>query len=160
MIYYVLILCLDLYLILLFKFILVVSSSFKSILSFSLLSTIPLIGYVKLVFLPPVFVACIHFCYCCCWSLFTFLDPVATQVIYLHLKIWIWEPPMRENIQCCLSGSLLSHKISSFLVLPNFLKILWFYFFTAEEYSIVYIYNIFIIHPLDQLKDIKVAFIS
>lgn len=33
-------------------------------------------------------------------------------------------------------------------------------FFTAEEYSIVYIYNIFIIHPLDQLKDIKVAFIS
>lgn len=148
------------YLILLFKFILVVSSSFESILSFSLLSTIPLIGYVKLVFLHLVVVTCIHFCYYCCWSLFTFLDSAATQVIYLYLKIWIWEPPMRENIQCCFSGSLLPHKISSFLVLPNFLKISWFQFFTAEEYSKVYIYNIFIIHPLDQLKDIKVVFIS
>lgn len=111
------------YLILLFKFILVVNSSFESILSFSLMSIIPLIGYIKLVFLHLV-VTCIHFCYCCCWSLFTFLDSAATQVIYLHLKIWIWEPPMRKDIQYCLSWFLLPHKIASFLDLPNFLKIL------------------------------------
>lgn len=116
------------YLILLFKFILV-SSSFESILTFSWLSTIPLIGYIKHVFLHLVVVPCIHFCYCCCWSLFTFLDSAVTQVIYLHLKIWIWEPPVRESIRYCLSWSLLPHKISSFLVLPNFLKSSWFHIF-------------------------------
>lgn len=45
-----------------------------------------------------------------------------------------------------LSGYELSQPVSLFLVVPIYLWVSWFYFLTTEQYSIVYIYHIFIIH--------------
>jgi hypothetical protein len=62
------------------------------------------------------------------------------------MKIWSKKHQVGKTCNICLSGSGFPELIQSLLVLSISLQILWFHFLTDKNYSIVYMYHIFVIH--------------
>lgn len=78
------------------------------------------------------------------WPLFTFLTSSVLPVLCSHLEMRNWEPQVRENMRCWVSsGSGLHHSIQYFLLPTVYLKVS--FFFRAEWYSIVQMYDILIV---------------
>lgn len=82
-------------------------------------------------------------------SLFTLLLSMVLQVIYSHLKIWIWDPQQNRTWDICLSKSMLLYFIEYVQVPLIYLQIWSFhysFFLTDVQNTIVYRHHIFIIH--------------
>lgn len=96
------------------------------------------------------FVSCYSHLYCSLSPNHLYNSPFFTSLIF---AVTVGSDDLElgashETYDICLSVSMLPHSILSFLILSIYLKSIWFCFFIAEYYFIVYVYHISITHSL------------